>query len=259
MGLDPQRTAPIISVRQARGLISKLALRPYRARHRFVIIDPADAMRAETANALLKTFEEPPRDTGFMLICESARRLLPTVRSRSQRVRFRPLANAELADWLRQRGIEEASWLAQMADGCPGRALALSDGEAATWRTIRDDLLQALQASAGDRFSYAESMTKAKKGRAEWTPRVEAAIDALERLNRDALCKHAGLSDDALYNVDQLMVVEQWSQRLQLPGFLRISQAIDQARRDMEAYVNGRLLLDALLARVVAELGPLTR
>ena len=255
VGLDPERTAPIISVRQARELISKLTLRPYNAKQRFVIIDPADGMRAETANALLKTFEEPPRDTGFVLVCESAQRLLPTVRSRSQRVRFRPIEHGLLTDWLQKQDVAEADWMARLADGCPGRALALAEGEAETWRATRDDFLQTLRAEAGVRFKYAERLTSAKKGRSEWTPKVLAMLDALERLNRDALYHHAGFGKESFYNLDIPDEVAEWSRRLQLAGCQRVSEAVDQARRDLGAYVNGRLMVDALLARVIAELG----
>lgn len=254
VGLDPERTAPIISVRQARELISKLTLRPYNAKRRFVIIDPADAMRAETANALLKTFEEPPRDTGFVLVCESARRLLPTVRSRSQRVRFRPVGVDSLADWLATQDIGDARWLARLADGCPGHALRLAEGEAQAWRDQRDDLLDALRAPAEARFKFAETLTSAKKGRSEWTPRVEAALDALERLSRDALLCQAGLPPAQFYNSDRADLVEDWAARLQLAGCQRIADAVDTARQEMGAYVNGRLIIDALFARVLAEL-----
>ncbi|MFT4978070.1 MAG: DNA polymerase-3 subunit delta' [Myxococcota bacterium] len=255
VGFDPERTAPIISVRQARELLTKLTLRPYRAKQRFVIIDPADMMRAETANALLKTFEEPPRDTGFILVCESALRLLPTVRSRSQRVRFRPVDAGALTRWLEEKGVEDAAWLARLSDGCPGRALELSQGEAAVWREQRDALLDALRGSATERFGYAEKLTQARKGRGEWTPRVITTLDALERLSRDALRCHAGVSEETWYNTDCPEVVAEWARRLQVAGCLRVADAVDKARKDMAAFVNGRLLVDALLARVSAELG----
>lgn len=254
VGLDPQRTAPIISVRQARELIGKLALRPHSARRRFVVIDPAEAMRPETANALLKTFEEPPQDTGFILICSSAQQLLPTVRSRSHRIRFRPIETQALSAWLMQQDIDEADWLAHMADGCPGRALALADGEAAQWRSVRDAMLDALDADLSGRFGYADTLTRAKKGRSEWTPRVEQVLDVLERMNRDALCALAGLPEARFYNSDRADVVHLWGQQLQWQGCQNIAAAIDSARENLAAFVNGRLAVDALLAQVKAEL-----
>ena len=72
VGYDPTKTAKIISVKQARDVISRIQTHPFRARKRVVIIDPAEAMRVETANAFLKTFEEPPSSTMFVLICSAA-------------------------------------------------------------------------------------------------------------------------------------------------------------------------------------------
>ena len=262
VGLDPERTAPIISVRQAREIISGLALRPYHARQRLIILDPAEAMKSEAANALLKTFEEPPQDTGFVLVCESAGRLLPTVRSRSQRIRFRPVETPRLAAWLRAQGVgdpAEADWIARLADGCPGRALALREGEAQSWRDHREALLRVLEGGSVEaRFAYAQDLTTAKKGgRSSWTAEVEVVLDTLERLVRDALARASGAPLETLYNRDQLPLVEDWAVRLGLAGCERVGRAIARAREELEAYVSGRLVLDALLATVAAELGRL--
>ncbi len=253
VGLDPERTAPIISVRQAREIISGMALRPYSARRRFVIIDPAEAMGNQTANALLKTFEEPPRDTSFVLVCPSARQLLPTVRSRSQRIRFRPVERAVLAEWLSGRAVEQPDWIAGLADGCPGRALALVAGEADEWRESRDDLLAVLGGSMEELFKYTDKLTRGD--RAIWTARAEQVLDALARMVRDALLIAGGGSEEAIYNADLTDRVRIWAAALGIAGSERIGLAIDQARQELAAYVNGRLLFDALLCAVMAELG----
>jgi DNA polymerase-3 subunit delta' len=253
VGLDPERTAPIISVRQSREIISKMALRPYNAKRRFVIIDPADAMGNQSANALLKTFEEPPTDTGFILVCPSARRLLPTVRSRSQRIRFRPVKRQLLADWLQEREIDDARWIAGMADGCPGRALALAAGEAEEWRQQRDDLMAVISGSMEGVFKYTDKLTRGDRG--TWTIRAERVLDALARMVRDALLLAGGGREESLYNADRVDWVLAWSQALGLAGSERVGAAIDKARQELAAYVNGRLLFDALLSAVMAELG----
>ncbi|MFT5681333.1 MAG: DNA polymerase-3 subunit delta' [Myxococcota bacterium] len=257
VGLDPERTAPIISVRQARDVISKMSLRPYSAKRRMVIIDPADAMGTQSANALLKTFEEPPRDTGFILVCPSARRLLPTVRSRSQRIRFRPVERERLTTWLRLRGVEQPQWIAGLSDGCPGRALALAGGEAEEWRESRDALLEVLAGSMQGVFSYTDKLTRGD--RATWTVRADLMLDALARMVRDALVITGGGREEVLYNADLVGKVRSWSSALGVAGSERISQAIDHARQELAAYVNGRLLFDALLSAVMAELGSARR
>src|SRR5437867_1264411 len=74
----------MISVEQIRELVMGAALRPYEGRNKVFIIDPADALSPGGSNSLLKTLEEPARDTTFILISRTPDILLPTIRSRSQ-------------------------------------------------------------------------------------------------------------------------------------------------------------------------------
>jgi len=252
VGLDPERTAPIISVRQARALTASLRLRPYQARRRFVIIDPADAMGPGAANALLKTFEEPPDATGFVLVSESAARLLPTVRSRSQRVRFAPLSTEELATFLRSREVEASPLLLALAQGCPGRALTLVEGELAAWQQARDAFLAALDEPIEARLKFAEKLVKGD--RAKWTARVGLMLDALSRLVVDAL-GHAAGAEAPRMHVDRPKLVSTWGDRLGPEGLRRVGLAIRRAEDDLAAYVNGRLVIDTLLASLMGELG----
>lgn len=253
VGLDPERTAPVVSVRQAREITASLVLRPYHARRRFIIIDPADAMTGGAANALLKTFEEPPKDTGFILVTSTPSSLLATVRSRSWRVRFGPVAEAELIPWLQQQGVENAPALARLAEGSPGRALELAEGEATAQRTARDEIVEALNADIPGLFALSERLVKG--ARAAKIERVVRAIDAVEALARDALVVHARGPRAALVGTDRPELAEEWSRRLGLSGISKVAAAARDARADMARFVNPRLLLDNFLARVAAELG----
>jgi len=76
----------LISVEQIRDLVSAAMLRPYEGRNKVFIIDPADALSPGGSNSLLKTLEEPVRDTTFILLTRSPDLLLPTIRSRSQAI-----------------------------------------------------------------------------------------------------------------------------------------------------------------------------
>lgn len=259
VGTDPERTAPVVSVRQSRALIQTLSLRPHSARRRFVIIDPADAMNAASANALLKTFEEPPSDTGFVLVTGQSGALLTTVRSRSQRVRFARVATPEVAGWLRKRGIEDAEWLAHLSDGCPGRALALADGQAELWREARDELLDALSGDIQGVFAFGEK--RARGERTKWSARVLLALDGLDRMLQDTWrWKVRGpLPPEALYNPRQRRRIEAWAQRLDAGGIGRCSAAVQAARSQLDAFVNGRMMADALLCRMATELGSVRR
>jgi DNA polymerase-3 subunit delta' len=132
---------------RVRDLLPTLGFRPHEARARVVIFDPADDLaqgRAEAANALLKTLEEPPAETYFILCTTQPRRLPVTVRSRCQRVRFQPLADPVITAFLRERGVTPAAAeaLAARADGSLARAAALAeagdeDGESPATRVAR--------------------------------------------------------------------------------------------------------------------------
>ena len=121
------------------------------------IVDEAELLdrsptNAPTQNALLKTLEEPPEGTVIVLVTSNEDRLLPTIRSRCQRVAFGPVPEAELRRWAASRGIETsgALWdrLVLLASGSPGRLLdALETGVEAWWA----ELEPMLDASASGR------------------------------------------------------------------------------------------------------------
>jgi DNA polymerase III delta prime subunit len=76
----------LISVEQIRDLLEGASMRPYEGRNKVFIVDPADGLSVSGSNSLLKTLEEPTRDTTFLLLTRTPDLLLPTIRSRSQPV-----------------------------------------------------------------------------------------------------------------------------------------------------------------------------
>ena len=116
-----------ISVDQIRALQGALTKRPGMGDKRAIIIDAADDMERGGANALLKSLEEPPVGTYFLLISHASDRLLPTIRSRCQMLRFEPLADDEMAPALRAAmpDLDDANINALIAagGGAPGQAL----------------------------------------------------------------------------------------------------------------------------------------
>ena len=113
------------------GLCHDLALKPLIGSRRVAIIDDADALGLESANALLKTLEEPPPHSQIFLIGTSLARQLPTIRSRSQVVKFAPLSAQQVESVLRASPhdypAEEAARMAATSSGSVGEALSLSD------------------------------------------------------------------------------------------------------------------------------------
>lgn len=116
-----------ISVEQIRDFSEKLQLTGHYAQAKIGLIEPADALNLNGVNALLKTIEEPPRNTYMLLVSERPMGLLPTLRSRCQKLRFTPPETAVALQWLREtHGIGDAPSLAA-ANGAPLQLVALKE------------------------------------------------------------------------------------------------------------------------------------
>lgn len=129
------------------GLCFELSLRPMSARRRVAIIDDADCLNDESANCLLKTLEEPPRDSLLILVAASTDALLPTIRSRCQVLTFQPLADDEVETLLVREGLvendAEAAEISKLCDGSLETARQLIDPELRAQRGTMFDLLSA--------------------------------------------------------------------------------------------------------------------
>ena len=120
-----------ISVDQVREMQRRLVTRPTLGARRAVVIDSADDLEKSAVNALLKSLEEPPVGTFFLLVAHQIGRLLPTVRSRCTVLRFHPLSPADLARALSAEapqltGAEREAAIAAAA-GSPGAGLAFAE------------------------------------------------------------------------------------------------------------------------------------
>jgi DNA polymerase-3 subunit delta' len=103
----------------------------YLGHNKVFIIDEAELLDPYGQNALLKTLEEPPAGTYIFLVTTQEERLLPTIRSRCQRVAFRALDAAAMGAWFDRFGVEDSSrpWLSEFSEGAPGTAeLAMKHG-----------------------------------------------------------------------------------------------------------------------------------
>jgi DNA polymerase-3 subunit delta' len=129
-------------------IIPMLGYAPVLSPWKLVIVDDAHQLTDTAANYLLKTLEEPPSRTIFILVSHAEHLLLDTVRSRCRRLRFAPLAPAVLEQILVARGVgpEEARAVAPLADGSVGTALELLDGGQLELASLLDGLLARLKA-----------------------------------------------------------------------------------------------------------------
>jgi DNA polymerase III subunit delta' len=130
-GQEDIRRKRSIPIDEIRTIQRRLTTRPTLGSRRVVIIDPADDLEKAAVNALLKSLEEPPVGTFFLLVAHRPGRLLPTIRSRCRTLRFAPLAEAEVEAALRQAApeatVEALAAAVAAAQGAPGIALEFLD------------------------------------------------------------------------------------------------------------------------------------
>lgn len=232
-----------ISVDQIREVVRKVGYHRFSARRRVVIVDPAEAMTPTAANALLKTLEEPPQGTGFVLVTHQAEALLPTIRSRCQRIRFGPVSSSALTTWLEEQDVEDAARIAAFSAGCPGRALSLSDGE---WRSriaLRDGFLTMCASDTAALFEWSKKLCTGN--RQQWEPKVGLILELAEELLAD-VCKLSSGIAEGLLHVDCRETLQKWG-AVGWPGSVsRCAEAIQHARHDLARNVPGRLVVEAL-------------
>ncbi|HVT06881.1 MAG TPA: DNA polymerase III subunit delta' [Polyangia bacterium] len=236
-----------IVVEDIKTMVALARTRPHEAAARVVIVDDADAMNPNAANGLLKTLEEPLPGNHLILCTTAAERLLPTIRSRAQRIRFRPLGTAALLAIAEARGVPaaRAEIAAALADGSAARLLdAAAAGEDGAARGLEDALAQ-LRASiaapgASPIFDAAAALTSEKESKAD-LPRLVSLVGGLYR---DALAVAAGAPELATLtragNPEALAA-------LGLPQIGRSLAAVVDVAMALQVNANPTLALERLL------------
>jgi len=191
----PRKVIPVDDVRRLAEFFSKS---PASAPHRVAIVDAADDLNVNAANALLKTLEEPPPRGVLLMVSHSPGRLLPTIRSRCRRLAFHSLSLEDAAAFVRARldvTEEEALRLSRMAGGAPGKALALAAGQALAMdeaaRALLADLPQldeAMALSLADRFRGGE-------GQAQFNLLLDRLADRVHAMSLDRARQGVGPLD----------------------------------------------------------------
>ncbi len=248
VGPDPERATAVISAGQARAVVGALQLQRHSARRRFVTLDPADILTEEAGNILLKTLEEPPEGTGFILVSARPAALLQTVRSRSQRVRFGPVSDAAMAAWGAEHEI--APDVLRAAFGSPGLALRLAEGEAATRDEVALALLDTLGQPLIRLLAFTEAQSKHSDGTAE---RARLVLDVLAELMRDVALIGGGRPERLLHPQHEARL-RRWARGLWPDGLGRVERVLALAGDRREVNVNGRIVLEAVLSAVNLEL-----
>jgi DNA polymerase-3 subunit delta' len=173
----PFERARSIRIKQIRAMQRRLITRPTLGSRRAIIIDPADDMEKAAANALLKSLEEPPVGTFFLLVTHRPARLLPTIRSRCRTLRFPALADSQLAAMLGDAGLPPDPAAIAAAEGSFGVALRFAAQDLAPVARV----IAALLAGGDEGFTGRGELARLIGPRADRT-RIQAVLELAQSL-----------------------------------------------------------------------------
>jgi DNA polymerase-3 subunit delta' len=239
-----------ILVDAIRDLEREANFRPYEANARFFLIDQADKMNAEAANALLKTLEEPPATSYILLITSRPLKLLPTIRSRCQTLRFAPIRTTEIKDYLlstKKFAPEDAGLLAKLSHGKLGYALDL---DLEKFRTQREAMLKVLESliSIKDRAALlktAEEMTDAKN-----KDDYENYLKILQSLIHDVWTLKLGAVEETILNSDLSNHLKRFAERAESRNLSAWLSEIETMREQFAVNINRKIATDALFMQM---------
>ena len=235
----------VLKVDQIRELQHRLALAPYEARYKIALLLRFEEAHPSASNALLKTLEEPPARVILLLTAQSTESILPTIASRCEVLRLRPLPYAQVESGLEAGWdipAEQAHLLGHISGGRPGYALRLSrsDELLEQRQAWLDDLKQLMSSNRVARFAFAEGVSKDK------TISLPDVLQIWLSYWRDILLLTSGAAVP-LGNVDRQDEIEQLADRFELDTARKVIQAAERTMQLLDMNVNPRLALEVFL------------
>jgi DNA polymerase-3 subunit delta' len=245
-----------IKIEQVREVIERTIYRPFEGRRRVTIIDEADALMPPAQNALLKTLEEPPSSSIFILITSRPDALLPTVRSRCSHIRFGRLSPGDVAAVLERQhkyAKRDALAVAAASDGSVGRALNAQAEEFSDARGDAEELLRSTRArtDARTRVERAKDLVKGGGGpAASERDHLGLRLQALSSLARDLGLLASGANAELLANVDRRDELDALASSFDSERALGLFAAVDRAKSALDRNVSPKVVADWLALHV---------
>jgi len=237
--LSPEGKSSQIGIDAIRRIGAAMPLKPYEGRTKVFIIDGADRMTEEAANSLLKTLEEPPKDTVIILIASNMFKLQPTIVSRCQKVLFHPLSEEAITNELIKRhGLDEkkAVSVSRFSEGRMGRAIEVLDGEALAKRDkIVEEFLVPKQFGYEDTWLYGEPRDK-----------INEALNALAVYFRDLLVFGLAGDERLLVNLDRAADIKRDAAKYPVGRLEAIIGTIADTQEQIKRNANVKIALSCM-------------
>lgn len=232
-----------LKVDQIRAARRSLTLKPYQAKYRVALLLRFQEANDNAANALLKTLEEAPSYAVLILTADTPEQLLPTIVSRCEVLRLRPLNIDEVQSALESRGVESgrAKLIAHISGGRFGYALRMLENESLLEKREErlNDLQSLISASRLEKFAYADKLSRDKES-------MRDAVLVWLSYWRDVMLRSAQ-AQTPLVNVDRNLEIEDLAGRLDLSAARTVVSNLEDVLEKMEKNVNSRLLAEVLL------------
>lgn len=232
-----------LKVDQIRAARRSLTFKPYQAKYRVALLLRFQEANDNAANALLKTLEEAPSYAVLILTADTPEQLLPTIVSRCEVLRLRPLKIEEVQRALESRGVESgrAKLIAHISGGRFGYALRMLENEALLEKRAErlNDLQSLISASRLEKFAYADKLSRDKES-------MRQAVLVWLSYWRDVMLRSAR-AESPLVNVDRNLEIEDLAGRLDLSTARIVVSGLEDVLEKMERNVNSRLLAEVLL------------
>jgi DNA polymerase-3 subunit delta' len=232
-----------LKVDQIRETRRMLTLKPYQAKYRVALFLRFQEANDNAANALLKTLEEAPSYAVLILTADNPEQLLPTIVSRCEVLRLRPLRVETVQKELENRGLEtgQAKRIAHISGGRFGYALRLIENDFLLEKREErlNDLQSLISASRVEKFAYADKLSRDKES-------MRQAVLVWLSYWRDVMLRSAQ-AEAPLVNVDRNVEIEDLAGQLDLAVARRMVSALEDVLEKMERNVNSRLLAEVLL------------
>jgi len=232
-----------IRIQQIRALQKTINLQPYQSRHRVLVFLRFHQANEQASNALLKTLEEAPSYAVLILTADNPEQLLPTIVSRCEVLRLRPLSLETVQKALEDRGVERslARLSAHISGGRFGYAVQLTEDRALLEQREErlNDLQGLISASRVEKFAYADKLARDKDA-------MRQAILVWLSYWRDVMLRSAH-AETPLVNVDRNLEIEALAGRLDLSAARAVVGRLEGVLAKMEKNVNAKLLAEVLL------------
>jgi len=242
--VQAEQVGGILKVDQVRELQRSLSLAPYQGRYKTALLLRFEEANANAMNALLKTLEEPAPQVIILLTADSPESLLPTIVSRCEVLRLRPLSMDLLSQGLQERrGYpgEKARLLAHLSSGKPGLAVRMAEQpeQLEQRAACLDDLSRLISASMVERFDYADAVAKDKAAMRE-------KLLIWLSFWRDVTLKVSG-TRAPLTNLDRTDEISELAARLDLHFASHLASSLAQSIEMLDQNVNPRLIVENIM------------